>query len=105
MKTEWGFPKLLPLRTFNDSDNGYLVDDCAIFGVEVFVRNSACKGENISIINNPIDGSLVWKIDNFSSLIDESINSEVFAAGGYKWYVFFEVTPSQLWFFFFFFFF
>ncbi|KAM7470609.1 hypothetical protein LguiA_008792 [Lonicera macranthoides] len=85
MKTEWGFSKLLPLSTFNDSANGYLVDDCAIFGAEVFVRNSTCKGENISLIKNPIDRSLVWKIDNFSSLIDERITSEVFAAGGYKW--------------------
>ncbi|KAM7474842.1 hypothetical protein LguiB_022085 [Lonicera macranthoides] len=87
MKTEWGFSKLLPLSTFNDSANGYLVDDCAIFGAEVFVRNSTCKGENISLIKNPIDRSLVWKIDNFSSLIDERITSEVFAAGGYKWFL------------------
>ncbi|KAK7844155.1 ubiquitin carboxyl-terminal hydrolase 12 [Quercus suber] len=38
MKTEWGFTKFLPLDTFNDVSHGYLVNDCCLFGVEVFVH-------------------------------------------------------------------
>ncbi|XP_022146383.1 uncharacterized protein LOC111015611 [Momordica charantia] len=37
MKTEWGFGKLVSLETFNDSSNGFLVDDCCAFGVDIFV--------------------------------------------------------------------
>ncbi|CAL5359409.1 unnamed protein product [Camellia sinensis] len=36
MKTEWGFAQLLPLSTFNDADNGYLICDTCVFGAEVF---------------------------------------------------------------------
>ncbi|XP_022146379.1 ubiquitin carboxyl-terminal hydrolase 12-like [Momordica charantia] len=37
IKTEWGFEKLISLDTFNDSSNGFLVDDCCAFGVDVVV--------------------------------------------------------------------
>uniref|UniRef100_A0A2N9EPX9 MATH domain-containing protein n=1 Tax=Fagus sylvatica TaxID=28930 RepID=A0A2N9EPX9_FAGSY len=42
-KTEWGFAKFLPLDTFNNESHGYLVTDCCIFGVEVFVYERSRK--------------------------------------------------------------
>lgn len=50
MRTEWGFSKLLSLHTFEDSTNGYLLDDSCLLGVEVFVIKYAGKGECLSMI-------------------------------------------------------
>ncbi|KAL0541695.1 hypothetical protein IC582_021750 [Cucumis melo] len=45
-KREWGIEKLLPLNTFSDASNGFLVDDCCVFGVDIFVMNcNVEKGE------------------------------------------------------------
>ncbi|KAF9596191.1 hypothetical protein IFM89_007509, partial [Coptis chinensis] len=43
-KTEWGFSQLVPLVTFNDPSNGYLVNNTCVFGAEIFVRNNTGKG-------------------------------------------------------------
>ncbi|KAM7470610.1 hypothetical protein LguiA_008793 [Lonicera macranthoides] len=87
MNTEWGFPKLLQLTTFKNSDNGYLVDDCCIFGAEVFVSNPLPKGETISIINVPkTSSSFKWAIQNFSRLKQDVVTSQVFTAAGHTWY-------------------
>jgi hypothetical protein len=43
VKTEWGFNKFLPLDSFNCHCNGYLVNDCCVFGVEVFVHERSGK--------------------------------------------------------------
>ncbi|KDP40940.1 hypothetical protein JCGZ_24939 [Jatropha curcas] len=54
LKTEHGFDQLLPLTTFEDPSNGYLVDDCCVLGVEVHVLKFAgSKGEKIKIIAEP----------------------------------------------------
>ena len=37
VKTEWGFNKFLPFDSFNCHCNGYLVNNCCVIGVEVFV--------------------------------------------------------------------
>ena len=49
MKTEWGFAKNFPLDTFNDVSHGYLVNDCCVFGVEVFVHKRSNKRECVSV--------------------------------------------------------
>ena len=87
MKSEWGFPQLLPLSTFKDATNGYLVNDCCIFGAEVFVTNCSGKVEIISFIKEPQNSTFEWKIDNFSKKVEESITSQVFMVGERKWYV------------------
>ncbi|KAE8685789.1 Glycosyl hydrolase family protein [Hibiscus syriacus] len=52
-KHQWGFDQLIPIRTFNDAGNGYLLDDSCVFGVEVFVTKEMCsgKGECLSMID------------------------------------------------------
>jgi hypothetical protein len=85
-KTEWGFAQLLSHKTLNDSSNGYLVDDTCIFGVEVFVSKGPCKGECLSIINEPQHDYFTWKIDDFTALKDKSYASEQFTVEGQRWY-------------------
>ncbi|XVE76884.1 hypothetical protein DITRI_Ditri13aG0016200 [Diplodiscus trichospermus] len=53
MKTEWGFDQLLLLDYFNDASNGYLVNDCCIFGAEVFVIEHKACWEEMSMIKQP----------------------------------------------------
>ena len=86
IKNEHGFPKLLSLSTLNDAANGYLIDDCCIFGAEVFVTNCTGKGESFSIIKEPQSGFFTWKVENFSKIQEECMQSTVFTVGGLKWY-------------------
>ncbi|XP_017973953.1 PREDICTED: MATH domain and coiled-coil domain-containing protein At3g58210-like [Theobroma cacao] len=71
MKTEWGFDQLVPLESFNDPSNGYLVDDSCVFGAEVFVIEQTRKLECVSIINQPHGNPITFKIKNFSKLDKE----------------------------------
>ncbi|XP_028057539.1 MATH domain and coiled-coil domain-containing protein At3g58400-like [Camellia sinensis] len=84
MKTECGFAQLLPLNTFNDADNGYLICDTCIFGAEVFVINYTGRGQSINILKE-LDCTYTWKIDNFSSLDGQIHYSNVFTFGNRKW--------------------
>lgn len=85
MRTEWGFSKLLSLDTFENSTNGYLLDDSCLLGVEVFVIKNAGKGECLSMIKEPEDNTYTWKVDNFSGISMESLHSEEFIIRGQKW--------------------
>ncbi|WCJ19475.1 TRAF-like family protein [Euphorbia peplus] len=88
IKKEWGFDQLIPLNVFNDASNGYLVDDCCIFGAELFVLEnpSIRRGECASIKHLPnSDNTYDWYIRSFPSLQNESYRSNQFVIGGYKW--------------------
>ncbi|KAE8056845.1 hypothetical protein FH972_013581 [Carpinus fangiana] len=84
-KTEWGFAQLLSHKTLNDSSNGYLVNDTCVFGVEVLVSKGPCKGECLSMINEPQRNYFTWKIDNFTALKDKDYASEQFTVEGQRW--------------------
>lgn len=87
-KTEWGFDKLVSLNAFNDASNGYLVDDCCVFGAEIFVIERTGKGECVSMVKELANSTTyTWKIQKFSDLNQECYTSQVFVIGGYKWYV------------------
>ncbi|XP_065871895.1 ubiquitin C-terminal hydrolase 12-like [Euphorbia lathyris] len=85
VKTEHGFNKLLPLPTFKDSRNGYLVQDCCAFGAEVYVIESTGLGQEFSLVKDPRNGSYSWMIHRFSTLRNRYYYSNVFNAAGYKW--------------------
>ncbi|KAK3404312.1 hypothetical protein EUGRSUZ_K00617 [Eucalyptus grandis] len=84
MKSKWGIPRFMPLKTFIDPSNGYLVDDTCFFGVEVFVVKNLGQGECLTLKANPNSVSHEWQISNFSSLVDDYF-SEIFTAGKFKW--------------------
>jgi hypothetical protein len=86
MKTEWGFDQLLSLETFNDASKGYLFKDGCVFGAEIFVIKPTGKGELLSMVKKPANGSLTWKITAFSQLDRKSYLSKAFTAGGRSWY-------------------
>lgn len=86
-KTEWGFDQFLPLNTFNNASNGYLHDDCCVFGAEVFVIHQSSKGECVSFVKPPAyNNTYTWKVDKFSAFHKESRLSEEFHIGEHKWY-------------------
>ncbi|XWS53457.1 hypothetical protein CRYUN_Cryun10bG0003100 [Craigia yunnanensis] len=87
LKNQWGFDQFIPIRTFNDVSNGYLLDDICVFGAEVFVTKEirSGKGECLSMIKDAISSKNVWKIENFSKLGSEYHESQVFFAGDQKW--------------------
>ncbi|KAI8532623.1 hypothetical protein RHMOL_Rhmol11G0227700 [Rhododendron molle] len=85
MKTECGFDQFLPLGTFNDASNGYLVDDCCVFGAEVFVIKHTGKGESASMVKNIASNIYTWRIDSFSATDQDKLTSEEFVVGEHKW--------------------
>ncbi|KAK3020835.1 hypothetical protein RJ639_045517 [Escallonia herrerae] len=87
MKTLHGFPKLISHGTFGDASSGYTLDDCCVFGAEVYViRNDKRKLETLSwSILRSADRYYAWTLNGFSNLDKESYVSPVFSAGGKKW--------------------
>ncbi|KAK4795585.1 hypothetical protein SAY86_027911 [Trapa natans] len=87
MKPESGVDQLIPLKTFNDSRNGYLVDDTCVLGAEVFVSKemSTGNGEGLTMFKDGVRDRYTWKIENFSNLDKHYYDSKQFAAGNYKW--------------------
>ncbi|XP_011100689.1 MATH domain and coiled-coil domain-containing protein At2g42460 isoform X1 [Sesamum indicum] len=86
MKPEWGFDKFIPHSVFNDSANGYLVNDTCVFGAEVYVCQEKLigKGECLSMIKDAITYKNTWRVE-FSSLTDECVDSQPFNAADQKW--------------------
>ncbi|KAJ4827111.1 hypothetical protein Tsubulata_002451, partial [Turnera subulata] len=84
---EWCFPNLISHDTLNDPSKGYLVNDCCVFGVELFVLGNPRQGETLSWVKQPKNGRYSWKIDKYSSLKDEFLRSPVFTVEGQKWYL------------------
>jgi hypothetical protein len=89
VKTEWGFNKFLPFDSFNCHCNGYLVNDCCVIGVEVFVHERSGKREFLSLIKQAPNGVMTWKLENFSALNKAAYYSQVFIIGDLKWYFYY----------------
>ncbi|KAF3965535.1 hypothetical protein CMV_010280 [Castanea mollissima] len=86
-KLEWGYDKVIPLKTFKDASDGYLVDDTCVFGAEVFVskQRSMDKGECLELIKESITNKFVFRIENYSKLTADDYDSNSFNVGNYKW--------------------
>ncbi|KAI3440953.1 uncharacterized protein J3R85_002989 [Psidium guajava] len=84
MQSQWGIPRFMPLATFTDPSNGYLIDNTCVFGAEVLVIKNSGLGECFT----PKEGTPYtheWKISKFSALKDETCWSEPFFTGSQKW--------------------
>ncbi|CAI9779703.1 unnamed protein product [Fraxinus pennsylvanica] len=94
MKLEYGFDKFVPLTLFNDPAKGYLVNDTCVFGADVYVTQEKLtgKGEILSLVKDPISYKHTWKIDNFSTLTDEYLDSKPFNAADQTWKI--QVYPK-----------
>ncbi|KAL5539703.1 hypothetical protein UlMin_044567 [Ulmus minor] len=83
MKTKWGIPKFIDHETFNNPSDGYLVNDCCTFGVEVFIVKKTFKAESISMIRSPVRCKFFWKFDGVSRTNKEVNETKmVFGADG-----------------------
>nr|XP_023875692.1 MATH domain and coiled-coil domain-containing protein At3g58260-like [Quercus suber] len=83
---EWGFDKFLPLDSFNFLPDGFLVNDCCAFGAEVFVHERSAKRDYLSMIKEPSNRIMTWKIENFSTQEDKApICSRIYVVGDLKW--------------------
>ena len=92
LRTEHGCSQLISLDKLNDPCNGYLVNDCCVFGVEVFViQPSSGNEETLTMVKEPNGRTYTWSIKNFSKLNDNLQYSNEFIVGGRKWYV--HITP------------
>ena len=69
MMSEWSFTDIVSHDDLKEISNGYLVNDCIILGVEVFVLNNTHKGESLSFVKEPENSLFTWKIDNFHYII------------------------------------
>ncbi|KAK9006683.1 hypothetical protein V6N11_019017 [Hibiscus sabdariffa] len=87
MKKEWGFSQLLSQETFKNGENGYLVEDCCIFGAELLIIEPPPELGQLSMVKNPSGGKITWKIENFSSLHQNFCYSPVQSVGDINWYL------------------
>ncbi|CAL9222399.1 unnamed protein product [Arabidopsis halleri] len=84
-KKEWGYGKLIPLSTFLDTNQGYLEQDTASFGAEIFIGTPAQLQEKVTFISNPPNNVFTWKILHFSTLEDKFYYSDDFLVEDRYW--------------------
>ncbi|XP_075645566.1 uncharacterized protein LOC142616639 [Castanea sativa] len=96
LKNEWGFAKVLPVDTFNDPSQGYLVNDCCVFGVEVSVYERSNKRQCISMIREPPNRTMTWKIEKFSTLDESFYCSQEFTVEGLKCFIFIVIKGKAI---------
>ncbi|KAK3207057.1 hypothetical protein Dsin_021103 [Dipteronia sinensis] len=86
MRIEHGFAELLSVEEFNDPGNGYLVNDCCVFGAEVFViQPSTGSEETLTMVKDLDDSTYTWSIKDFSNLNEDDQYSDAFTVGGREW--------------------
>ncbi|VYS52005.1 unnamed protein product [Arabidopsis thaliana] len=84
-KKEWGYGKLIPLTTFLDTNEGYLEQDIASFGAEIFSGTAVQVQEKVTFISNPPNNVFTWKILHFSNLEDKLYYSDDFLVEDRYW--------------------
>nr|VDD28245.1 unnamed protein product [Brassica oleracea] len=84
-KKEWGFGKLISLSIFENTNNGYIVQDTCSFGAEILIVKPAEIQEKVTFISNPPHNVFTWKILRFSSLEDKFYYSADFLVGDRYW--------------------
>ncbi|GAB2242759.1 hypothetical protein Droror1_Dr00019534 [Drosera rotundifolia] len=68
-----------------DASNGYVLDDCCVFGVATFPSRSACKVGTLGAVKKDASRQYTWKIENFSSLQEYKLDSPIFTIDGISW--------------------
>ncbi|KAJ9551989.1 hypothetical protein OSB04_016034 [Centaurea solstitialis] len=86
-KMKWGFHKLISLESFKKSENGYLVNDSCVFGAEVSAATVYAQKDRILSMTKPpeIMRTYTWTIENFLTITEKVLYSEIFKVGNVKW--------------------
>ncbi|KAL0828215.1 hypothetical protein YC2023_020270 [Brassica napus] len=87
VKKELGFGQLIALSTFENTNEGYIVQDTCSFGAEILIVKPAEVQEKVTFISNPPDNVFTWKILRFSNLEDKFYYSADFLVGDRYWLV------------------
>ncbi|XP_048603994.1 uncharacterized protein LOC106380012 isoform X1 [Brassica napus] len=85
VKKELGFGQLIALSTFENTNEGYIVQDTCSFGAEILIVKPAEVQEKVTFISNPPDNVFTWKILRFSNLEDKFYYSADFLVGDRYW--------------------
>ncbi|KAL0653703.1 hypothetical protein Bca4012_096394 [Brassica carinata] len=80
-KKEWGYGQLISLATFQNTNQGYIVQNACSFGAEIFIVKPAEQQEKVTFISNPPNNVFTWKVLRFSSLEDKFYYSDEFLVG------------------------
>ncbi|KAF3591278.1 hypothetical protein DY000_02025977 [Brassica cretica] len=84
-KKEWGFGQLISLATFENTNQGYIVQDTCSFGAEILIVKPGNQQEKVTFISNPPNNVFTWKILRFSNLEDKFYYSADFLVGDRYW--------------------
>ncbi|KAG2301302.1 hypothetical protein Bca52824_029953 [Brassica carinata] len=89
---DWGFRQMIPLATFYNTNEGYIMQDTCSFGAEIFIVNPTHQQEKVTFMPNPPNTSgglpnnvFTWKILHFSILEDKFYYSDDFLVGDRYW--------------------
>ncbi|XP_047309381.1 uncharacterized protein LOC124912778, partial [Impatiens glandulifera] len=85
LKRIWGIPKFMDLEVFNDSSNGYLVNDACLFGAEIFIITPLSKVDVLSLRDDGkwLTRTHFWKVKSFSEI--NFVESDTFTCGDFRW--------------------
>ncbi|KAL1212723.1 Ubiquitin C-terminal hydrolase 12 [Cardamine amara subsp. amara] len=84
-KKEWGFGKLIPLSTFYNMNEGYIVQDTCSFGAEILLVKPVQLQEKVTFVSNPPHNVFTWRIHSFSTLENKVYYSDDFLVGDRYW--------------------
>ncbi|KAG0503086.1 hypothetical protein HPP92_003158 [Vanilla planifolia] len=85
VEDELGLRSFLDLKTFKDSEKGYLVNDSCVLGVKILhVVPIQTPTECLHPVEK-VNHEYTWKIENFSKLDKKAVHEKKFTAGDYLW--------------------
>uniref|UniRef100_A0A0D3AXH7 MATH domain-containing protein n=1 Tax=Brassica oleracea var. oleracea TaxID=109376 RepID=A0A0D3AXH7_BRAOL len=84
-KKELGFEQLIDLASFENTNEGYIVQDTCSFGVEIFIVKPAKVQEKVTFVSNPPRNVFTWMIPHFSDMEDKFYYSDDFLVGDRYW--------------------
>ncbi|CAF2144479.1 uncharacterized protein LOC103854708 [Brassica rapa] len=84
-KKEWGFEQLIDLASFENTNEGYIVQDTCSFGAEIFIVKPAKVQEKVTFISNPPRNVFTWEIPHFSDMEDKFYYSDDFLVEDRYW--------------------
>ncbi|CAG7860129.1 unnamed protein product [Brassica rapa] len=82
---EWGYAQLIPLSTFHNPSQGYIVQDTCSFGAEIFIVKPVEQQERVTVVSNPPNNVFTWRLLRFSTLQNKFYNSPSFLVGDRYW--------------------
>ncbi|GAB4852012.1 hypothetical protein Ancab_040539 [Ancistrocladus abbreviatus] len=86
IQNEHGISRVLSFSDFTNASNGFLVNGCCMFGVEIAVISTTAQNARLSALNAQRCNKHTWVIPNFSEcLMHECTCSSPFTKEGRSW--------------------